>query len=177
MKTAKEISLISIFLAIILTSQVALSAFPNIEVVTLFCTLFFYLFGVKRGLILAVAFSFIRCIIFGFYPTVIILYLVYYSLFALVVGLMGDKFNHKYTFKRHIVLIITVCFLSCVFTLLDDIITPLFYGLYNEAFYSYFIASLPFMLSSVLCTLVSISLIFPFFIKITEKINIFNQVD
>lgn len=171
MKTTKSIAFIAIFLALIIGSQFALSFAPNIEIVTLLFAVFFYSFGVKRGLILSTAFSVIRCFIFGFYPTVIILYLVYYSIFAVVVGLIGRKFNRKYSVKSHIILIVTVCLLTCLFTLLDDVITPLFYGIYSDAFVAYFISSLPFMLTQVICSFVSITFVFPFLLKIMEKLN------
>ena len=44
-------------------------------------------------MITATCFSLLRCLLFGFYPNIIILYLIYYNLFALLFGTLGKKFS------------------------------------------------------------------------------------
>lgn len=72
MRTAKEISLISVFTALLIGGQFILSGISGIEIVTVLLLSFSYYFGITRGLFVANAFSLLRCFIFGFFPIVII---------------------------------------------------------------------------------------------------------
>lgn len=165
MNTAKDIALISVFTALLIGSQFVLSGVSGVEIVTVLVTSFCFYFGIKKSLCLVNVFSLIRCFIFGFFPTAIILYLIYYNLFAIIIGLLGKKFLGQYSIAAHIIVVVVVCVLTCVFTLLDDVITPLFYGLNLEASKAYFIASLYTMLTQVICVLISTAVLFPVLIK------------
>lgn len=91
--TAKHVAYIAVMTALLIGGQVALGFVAGIEVVTVLLASFAFVFGILDGVLVAVAFSLLRCFIWGFYPTVIVLYLVYYPLFALVFGLMGKWVN------------------------------------------------------------------------------------
>ena len=75
--------------ALLIGSQTVLSAVVGVEVVTVIFVCFSSVFGIRRGVLCAVAFSLLRCIIVGFAPNVVVLYLVYYPLLALVFGALG----------------------------------------------------------------------------------------
>lgn len=75
--------------ALLIGGQVALGFVAGIEVVTVLLLTFSYCFGIWCGVYAAIAFSLLRCFIWGFYPSVILLYLVYYPLFAALFGLLG----------------------------------------------------------------------------------------
>ena len=168
MRAAREIALVGLFTAVLLGGQFVLSMVAGVEVVTVLLAAFAYKFGVRRGLMVANAFILLRCFIYGFFPTVIILYLVYYNLFVLVFGLLGKKCG------KGALPIVTVAavIMTMLFTLLDDIICPLFYGFSRDAAISYFYASLPVMLTQCACTLLTTLILFNPLIKIYSSFNI-----
>lgn len=166
MKAAKEIALISVFTALLIGGQFVLSGISGIEVVTVLLLSFSYYFGVRRGLFVANAFSLLRCLIFGFFPTVIILYLIYYNLFVWVFGLLGHKFHKKLDLLILFILVIVACLMTALFTCLDDIITPLFYKFSLNTAKAYAIASLTSLIPQVICTILTVTLMTPVLIKV-----------
>lgn len=87
--TAKSLAYIAVMTALLLSGQFALSFASGVEVVTVLLLCFSAYFGVICGVAAAVSFSVLRCLIWGFAPNVVILYLIYYPLFALIFGLSG----------------------------------------------------------------------------------------
>ena len=68
LKTSKEIAVVALTVALLIAGQFALSAVQGVEVVTVIFFSFCYVFGVKRGVIAAVAYALLRNIYFGFFP-------------------------------------------------------------------------------------------------------------
>ena len=160
MRSTRFITITALYTALLIGVQFALSGIAGVELVTVFFLAFCFMIGVKAGVTVAVCFSTIRCFLFGFYPSVIILYLVYYIGFALFFGFLGNKFNRKTTLYTFLWIVILSTAFTAVFTLLDDVITPLFYGFGFNAAKAYFYSSLPFMLSQCICVAISVSLLF-----------------
>ena len=160
MKTTKIITLTALWTALLICVQLALSGVAGVELVTVFFAAFCYFTGIAAGLTVAVCFSMLRCFLFGFYPTVIILYLVYYCIFAVVFGAIGKKTKGKISVGALIVATVVATALTAVFTLLDDVITPLFFGFGLPATRAYFYASLPFMSAQCICAAISVSVLF-----------------
>lgn len=156
--SAKESAFIGVFVAILIAVQFALSFVPGVELVTVLLTAYSFAMGVKRGVISAVAFSFLRQIIFGFVPNVLVLYVVYYSLLAIVFGSLSKKIKNSLKWLAVISIIACVC--VAIFSLLDCAITPLFYGYGSKSTRLYFIASLPFMITQIICAAVTVTLLF-----------------
>ena len=77
MKSAKFIVQSALCTALLIGAQFALSGVKGVELVTILFLCFCYKYGVKQGLLVATAFSLLRCFVFGFFPNVIVLYLVY----------------------------------------------------------------------------------------------------
>ncbi|MDE6105339.1 MAG: hypothetical protein K2G38_06650 [Clostridia bacterium] len=231
---SKEIAYIAVTCALLLGGQYVFSFVVGVEVVTLILACFACVFGIKRGVICAVSFSLLRCLIYGFYPTVVILYLVYYPFLAAVFGGLGhikDKtfesfplyfaviINllllglaaacavcycldlikvsrvYKYTVYALLWVIFALCLCLCIafdglfiakkffkkdttaalkvitfasvgavctvlFTLLDDIITPLFFGYSKLTSLAYFYSSFTAMLPQTVCTIVTFTTLF-----------------
>lgn len=86
---SKEIAYGAVACAALLGGQYVFSFVVGVEVVTLMMICFACVFGVKRSVILAVAFSLLRCLIYGFAPNAVILYLVYYPLLCAIFGGLG----------------------------------------------------------------------------------------
>ena len=146
----KDCAYIAVFVALTIVAQLCLSIIPGVEVVTVLFVTFSFAFGCRRGVIAATAFSLLRQLIFGFYPTVLVLYLIYYNLIALLFGFLGKWSKippQKIVFITALACICTVCF-----TILDNIITPLWYGYSKRALKVYFYASFSFMIPQVICT-------------------------
>ena len=160
MKTAKELAIISVFTSLLIGGQYALSFISGVEIVTVLAVSFCFIFGVKRGSLCMTAFSLLRCFIFGFMPNVVILYLVYYNLLAVVFGLIGKKLKNFKIYVKLIVVVITSIILTVCFTLLDCVITPVFYQFTLQQANVYFIASIPTLIAQIISVAVSVSVLF-----------------
>lgn len=156
--SAKDCAYIAVFVALVIVAQLALSLVPGVEVVTVLFVAFSFAFGVRRSMIAATAFALLRQIAFGFYPLVLILYLVYFNLLALLFGFIGKRAGA--TPKNLLWLTAAACVCTVGFTMLDNILTPLWYGYTEHAARAYFYASLPFMLPQIVCTAVSVGVLF-----------------
>ena len=73
MKQTKDVTVIAMYTALLIAAQYALSFAAGVEVVSAMIAVFAAVFGAKKGVILAVSFSVVRCLAFGFFPTVIVL--------------------------------------------------------------------------------------------------------
>ncbi len=86
---AKEIAYIAVTSALLICVQLALSAVPGVECVTVLLLSTSYVFGARFGFFTGLTFSLLRCLIFGFYLSVVLLYCIYFPLFGIVSGLCG----------------------------------------------------------------------------------------
>ena len=218
MKTV-QLAFCAVMTALLIAVQYALGFVSGIELVTVLFLSFCYVFGVKCGLLTGAAFSLLRCLLFGFMPNVVLLYLVYYSLFAMLFGFLGKRriaswvcpvllavlaaacayfalsglpisilYRAKVSVMLWILFGIALAILAfytvlaavkkgeqgrelasvtalaavctVVFTLLDDIITPLFLGYSAEAAAAYFYAGFIAMLPQTICAAVSVFVLF-----------------
>ncbi len=158
MKPSKRISILGVSVALLICSQFVLSGLNGVELVTVLLLSLSLSFGMVNGMIIATVFSCIRCFIFGFYPSVLILYLIYYNLFALFFGYFGRK---KITKVRYVLIIVFAIIFTVCFSLLDDIITPLYYGLDMESSKAYFISSITFsIIPQSICSFITVSTLF-----------------
>ena len=157
-RSAKECAYLAAFVALVIALQLAFSLVPGVELVTVCFVAYSFVMGAKRGMIAATAFSLVRQLVFGFYPTVLVLYLIYYNLLALCFGLLSKKC--KPTPKRLIWLVLIACACTVTFTMIDNVLTPLWYGYQKRAAEVYFLASLPFMIPQVVCTAISVACLF-----------------
>lgn len=228
---AKKVAVCAMSVALLIALQFTLNYVPGVELVTVLLLCFSYAFGIAMGVISATSFSLLRCILFGFNISVIILYLVYYNLLAVLFGALGKKtlpswlsfiilsisatvsayfavkglpisflYRKQITiilwaiFSISIVLIITYAALllkykgkagsevasitaiaavcTMCFSLLDDVITPLIYGYSLGAAKIYFFNSLTFMIPQILCTLISVALLFRPLVTVFKRVTI-----
>ena len=146
------------FVALVIAAQLALSVIPGVEVVTVLFVAFSFAFGVKRGMIAATVFSVLRQFVFGVFPNVLVLYLIYFNALVYVFGILGKQV--KPTAKNLVWLTAVACVCTAGFTMLDNILTPLWYGYSSRAAELYFYASLPFMIPQVICTAVTVGVLF-----------------
>ena len=164
----KDCAYIAVFVALTIAAQLCLSFLPGVEVVTVLFVTFSFVFGCRRGVAAATVFSLLRQLIFGFFPTVLVLYLIYYNLLALLFGFLGRW--SKLTPKNIILLTLTACLCTVCFTMLDNLITPLWYGYSGKVLKIYFYASFSVMIPQVICTAVSVGVLFFPLVKIFQKL-------
>lgn len=217
----------AVMCALLIGGQYVFSFVAGVEIVTVLLISFSYVFGASRGAVCALAFSLLRCIIFPFSPSALILYVVYYPALAGIFGGLGHVkdgafkslpaylavslvllgicavcaclyafdvikvsrvykltlqillwvifslclvglivFNVLYRIKgtekllKLIALTATAAVCTVMFTLLDDLITPLFYGYSRETALAYFYTSVTAMLPQTICTIVTVSTLF-----------------
>ena len=156
--SAKECAYLAVFVALVIAAQLVLSVVPSVEIVTVLFCAYAFTFGVKRGMLAATAFSFLRQFVFGVYPTVLILYLVYFNLLATSFALLGKWIKKPLKWLAVIVVIACVC--TVLFTMIDNVLTPLWYGYSRKATILYFKASLPFMVLQVINAALSVGVLF-----------------
>ncbi len=155
--TGKECAYIAVFVALLVAVQLTLSALPGVELVTVLFTSYAFTFGGRRGMISATAFSLLRQLVFGFFPTVLILYLVYYNLLAWLFGRLGKRGEPP---KGQLLRTAVACVCTLCFSALDNIIAPLWYGYSGDALRAYFIASLSFAIPQVVNAALTVGFLF-----------------
>ncbi|MBR2441775.1 MAG: hypothetical protein IKB20_01715 [Clostridia bacterium] len=158
LRSAKESAYVAVFVALLIAVQLALSVLPGVELVTVLFVAFAFTFGIGRGMVAATAFSIVRQLVFGFYPNVLILYLLYYNLLTLLFGAVGKRVKAPH--KKLVFIVLLACLCTVCFTLLDNVITPLWYGYTKRVAKLYFKASLTFMLPQIACTAITVSVLF-----------------
>lgn len=125
--------------ALLICTQLLLSWIAGVELVSVLFVAFCVCHGAKKGVFVAVAFALLRCLVFGTIFSVVILYLVHFSLVGLFFGVAKDWKICKFPF-----VIVPAVLSTVMFSMLDNVISPLVYGI---AFMPYFVASLPVMLT------------------------------
>ena len=156
LKSAKESAYIAVFVALLIAVQLAFSAIP-VEFVTVFFIAYASVFRWKRAMAVGTVFSLVRQLLFGFFPTVLVLYLLYFNAVALVFGKWQKPCNKA---KNLVFTVLLSCVCTVGFTLLDNVLTPLWYGYAWAATKAYFKASLFFLIPQTIGTGVSVALLF-----------------
>ena len=157
--------------AMLIGSQLALSSISGVEVVTVMMLCFCFCYGIRHGVAVAITFSLLRCFIFGFQINVIVLYLIYYILFAVYFGWLGGRFSGEMSVLRTVIVVASAVVFTAFFTLLDDIITPLMYAFHPNVAKIYFFNSLYAVIPQSICTVVTVSVCFYPLTRVIRKIN------
>ena len=171
MQKTRWIVRIAICVAMLIGVQLALSAVSGIELVTAMLLCMCFCYGIRTGMTIATVFSLLRCFIFGFQVNVIVLYLVYYNLFALFFGWMGTRFAGRITFAGKLILVASAVAFTVCFTMLDNVITPLIYAFHANAAKVYFLQSLSALIPQSICTLVTVSVLFTPLTRVIQKFD------
>lgn len=170
----KNIVIVALFVALLIAFQVALSWLNGIELITVMLASIAFYYGIKIVLSTVNIFLVVRSLIFGFFPSVMMLYFVYYNLFILCFGLIGKKAERKLSKRSYILSILMSVVMTIMFTALDNAITPLWYAFDWTATKAYWIFSLTAVVPQVICSLATMIIIFPILIKvysITERVK------
>lgn len=160
MKSAREIAYLGLTVALLIGGQFALSMVSGVEVVTAIFAVYCFVFGVLRGITVASVFSIARCLVFGFFPQVVILYLIYYNLFAVVIGLVGKTIKNKKDILKIVVITVISCVLTVCFTAIDNLINLVVLNLSPAAFRIYLVQSIPVVIRQIVCVAVTLPLLY-----------------
>lgn len=157
-RTSKETAYVAVFVGLVIAAQIVLAVIPGVEIVTVLFVSYAFAFGICRGMLAATAFSLLRQLVFGFVPTVLILYLIYFNLLTVLFGVLGR------TVKRSALnlwwLVVVACACTALFSMLDNLITPLWLGYGWKETKAYFLLSLPVMFPQIGCTGVTVGFLF-----------------
>ena len=157
--------------ALLIGGQMALSGVSGIEIVTVMLLCFCFHYGIRHGIAVATTFSLLRCFFFGFQVNVIVLYLVYYNVFALFFGWLGKRITGRISLPKLCVIVASAMVFTVLFTMLDNVITPLIFAFHKNAAAVYFAQSLYALVPQTICTMVTVSILFVPLIKILQKIS------
>ena len=171
MNKTKFVVRVAMCVALLIAGQVALSSVTGIEIVTVMMVAFCWCYGIRHGLAVATTFSLLRCFVFGFQINVIVLYLIYYNLFALCFGWLGARFTGKNALLQNVIAVVCAVVMTALFTLLDDVITPLMFAFSENATRVYFYQSLTAVIPQTICAAVTVSLLFHPLTKVIQKVH------
>ena len=157
--------------ALLIGGQMALSGVSGIEIVTVMLLCFCFHYGIRYGIAVATTFSLLRCFFFGFQVNVIVLYLVYYNVFALFFAWLGKRITGKITLPKLCVIVASAMVFTVLFTMLDNVITPLIFAFHKNAAAVYFAQSLYALVPQTICTMATVSILFVPLVKILQKIS------
>lgn len=166
---AKKIALVGIAAATIECGKLALAFLPNIEVVTLLCALYGYVFGIY-GVIASLVFVCIEPLIWGV-NTWIVLYFVYWPLVALIFWLFG-----KIKLRNRWLITASAVVLTVIFGFLSALIdVGLFSGYFDRFWYRfgiYYLRGIPFYIAQIATNAVLFPLLF---ITLSGKLRTFKN--
>ena len=172
MNKTKFVVRVAMCVALLIAGQLALSSVSGIEIVTVMMLCFCYCYGIKHGIAVATTFSLLRCFVFGFQINVIVLYLVYYNLFAVFFGWLGAHLTGKNALWKLVIVVAAAALFTAMFTLLDDVITPVIYGFNENAAKVYLYQSLTAMIPQTVCTAITVSICFHPLTTVIKKVNL-----
>ena len=171
MKKTKFIVRVAMSVALLIAVQMALTAINGVELVTVILLCLCFCYGCRTGLAIATTFSLLRCFYFGFQINIIVLYLIYYNVFALFFGWLGKRLVGDITWIRLGIVVAAAVLFTVMFTVLDNVITPLVFGFHGNAAKVYFAQSLTAMIPQTICAAVTVSLLFIPLTKVIRRIH------
>ena len=161
---AIKVALIGVMAATIEVGKLALAAIPNVEVVTLFCALFGYVFG-PMGLAATLIFVWLETIIWGF-NTWVLSYLIHWPAICITFWILG-----RLHVKNRFLLALAAVLLTVAFGVSSSLIdVALFmqngvfrYNIDNYwyRFGIYYMRGIWFYVVEVACSIVTITFLFP----------------
>ena len=164
----RRLALIGLMAATLECGKLVLSFLPNIEVVTLFCALFGYVFG-GAGVIATIVFIAIEPLIYGF-GTWIISYCIHWPLVAIIFMLLG-----RAKVKNRVILTCIAVVMTAWFGVLSSLVdVGLFSGYFDRFFYRfgiYYLRGISFYITQTVCNAILFPLLFRPLSELLKKLN------
>ena len=166
-KGALKLALIAIMAATLEVGKLALSFIPNVEIVTLLCAVYGYVFG-YYGVIATYIFVGIETLIWGV-NTWVVTYLIHWGCVALVFMLFG-----KFKIKNRLIITATAVLLTAAFGVLSSLVdTGLLTGFWNDfwkRFAILYVRGFAFYIVQIVCNLLLFLIVFKPMVNRTDKI-------
>ena len=163
---AKKVALIAIMTATIEAGKLALSAIPNVEVVSLLCAVYGYVFGLI-GVVSIVLFVGIETLIWGV-NTWVLSYLIYWPMVCMIYWLLRILKVHSRLIITAVIVVLTAFF--GVLTSLVDV--GLFSGFWEDfwqRFAIYYSRGIVFYVVQIACNAIVFPLLFLPLVKVLAK--------
>ena len=164
---AFKLALIAIMSATLEGGKLALSFIPNVEIVTLLCAVYGYVFGVY-GIISTYIFVGLETLIWGV-NTWVISYLIHWGCVAFVFMLFG-----KFAIKNRLIFTATAVIMTACFGVLTSLVdTGLLTGFFNDfwkRFAIIYTRGFVFYIVQIVCNLLLFLVVFKPLVKRLEKI-------
>ena len=157
-RTSKEVAYVAVFVALVIAAQLVFAMIPGLEIVTVLFVSYAFAFGICRGMLAATSFSLLRQLVFGFVPSVLALYLLYFNLLTLLFGVLGRAVKRPSLNLWWLVVVACAC--TALFSMLDNLIAPFWLGYGWKEAKKYFLLSLPVMFPQIGCTGVTVGFLF-----------------
>lgn len=165
---ARTVALVGIMAATLECGKLVLSVLPNIEVVTLLCALYGYVFGLY-GVIAAVIFVCIEPLIWGI-GSWLVTYFIYWPLVTFVFLLLRKR---RMQSRLHLTLI--ALGLTLFFGILSSVVDTAYYLGINENYFKnlviYYVRGIVFYLVQLATNAALFSTVFPFLSKKLREIS------
>ena len=165
---ARAVALVGIMAATLECGKLVLSFLPNVEVLTLLCALYGYVFGVY-GVAAAAVFVCIEPLIYGI-GSWIVYYIIYWPLVALVFMLLRRR-----GVKSRLWLTLTAIGLTLLFGVLSSVVDTVFYLGINENYLKnlclYYLRGAVFYLVQIVCNAALFPTLFVFLSGKLERIR------
>ena len=163
---AKTVALVGVMAATLECGKLALSFLPNVEVVTLLCALYGYVFG-WLGVAAAVVFVCIEPLIYGF-GSWILTYIIYWPLVAFIFMLLSRRGVKNRWLLTVVAVGMTVCF-GILSSTIDTAILLGVNGAYFKNLVIYYLRGSVFYIVQIVTNGVIFPLIFTF---LAEKLRV-----
>jgi energy-coupling factor transport system substrate-specific component len=166
--SAREVALIGVMAATLECGKLALYVLPNIEVVTILCALYGYVFG-WYGVVATVIFTLIEILIHGF-GSWVISYLIYWPLVTGVFVLLGKK-----GISGRAVPTLCALGLTVLFGVLTTVVDTAFMLGINESFLTnatlMYVRGMTFYINQIVCNAVIFPVSFPYLVRKIDEIK------
>jgi hypothetical protein len=167
---AKTVAFVGVMAATLECGKLVLSFLPNIEIVTILCALFGYVFG-WLGVIAAVVFVCVEPLIYGFGGW-IITYIIYWPLVAFIFMLLN-----RLGIKNRWLLTAVAVGLTLFFGILSSVVDTAFLLGVNKFYFKnliiYYLRGLIFYIVQIVCNATLFPLLFPF---LAEKLKVIKSL-
>lgn len=164
---ALKIALIAVMAATIEVGKLALAFIPNVEIVTLLCAVFGFMFG-WSGLAATYIFVLLECFVWGF-NTWVFTYVIYWPLVTFTFILLGrHNLNNRYV--ATLIAVTLTAFFGVLSSLID---TGLLTGLWNRFWYRFsimYVRGLSFYLTQIICNLLLFLFVFKPLVVYIDKV-------
>ncbi len=164
---AIKLALIAVMAATMEGGKLALSFIPNVEIVTLLCALYGYVFGLS-GVVATYVFVGLETLIWGV-SSWVITYLIHWGAVAIIFALLG-----RFRIKNRLITTACAMALTVAFGVLSSLIdTGLFTGFYDDfwkRFAIIYTRGAAFYIAEIICNLVLFLVAFTPLVKLLDRI-------